>query len=430
MYKKRFIIYFVLNLFLAVPSALSAVPLPSQLSDPEHEALRDFVQWMRKKNYAENVISKWVEDYLDPKFHYIMKNELSKFGNPSIRFDPPITIKYIELVPTDQEATSIQFDEENLKERFKSTFGTTIQLEHYIHYVPFEEKFGEFSTGYVFNYKKVDGQWVEEKTEIAVLNKTKYYQWVEDNLYTLYVDDKSFFPSNRHIVRNAIKSYKNKLVADSTANAQLLTLVGNEDPSGMFDDDTFKGHAHEWAHAWGHEHHYGGAETDFKSYGTFGTLSVVCDKASSKLAQYGSIIDPLQAYLLEPVAGFEFPGQVTGEVYSDYLKTLEYCEFPYTPDPDPALKVSAAIKKISLTSQVTINNVGNIPLVFVPVQTKVSCFIKDKLAKRPLVDKKIINWISISEKINFNLKFPAHFVAQCETIKAEVKVKNKNIKSI
>lgn len=422
--------FYLFSLFLAMPVAFGAASTPSQLSDPEHQALRDFVQWMRNRNYAENVISKWVEDYMAPQFHDIMKKEISKHADPSTHFNPPITIKYIDVIPTDPEAVPIQFNEGALEERFKTTFGSTIQFEHHSHFIPFKETFGEFGKGQTVNYKQVDGQWVEEITELSVLNIQKYYPWAKSTLYPIYVDAQSVFPTNRHIVRNAIKTYEMKPVADSTAGAQLLTFVRNEDSSELFNDNSFQTHAHEWAHAWGQNHHYEDAETGFKSYGTLGTLSRVCNTASDKLASYGSMIDPLQAYLLEPATGFEFPDLVTGKIYSDYLATLESCESPYTPEPNPAVKMSTATKKVSLTTQVTIENVGNIPLALVPVQTKLSCFIKNKLAKRPLVTTKILNWLAVSEKISFSVKAPAHFSLPCESTQAEVTIKTKNVKSM
>ncbi|GEM_PF-6896418 len=412
-------IIWCLSIFLVCQVESLSAATVTDLSNPEHKGLRDFVTWMRSKKYEENIVSKFVQDYQDATPHPddnwpggVSTNyeriaaELLKRTKPGSKFSKPLVIRYLDLVPLDANTTALPVDPEVVKEKFKQTFGMNVSLFYTQEFMSYQAAFG------IADYKKIEnlgGKFFN----VASLNDATIVKWIKT-----VAAPKFFAPLpgyHRDIVRIAIgqidglKVTNLGVLAFSSADAissENIAYVGNELPVAAPSTEVFSqgygfyAHSHEWAHAWWQSHHYA-TSVNMPSYGTFGTLSIACNKKSDKNIQ--PMIDPLQAYLMEPEGGFDYPELILGKAYSDNLKSIDPCEVPFTEDPHPNIVIEDAVYILKATKgsalSITVKNTGDIPLALVPITVKLQC---GKIKKTVQLT---VNWIPVGA--TQSLKIPS-----------------------
>lgn len=390
--RRSFSIIAIALLGLCLPSAALALT-PDALSLPEHARIRNFVQWMRAYAYTENVISKWVSDYMDEHFTLYMGQEIYQHHVLPSNLVNPVQITFIELIPTD-EGAEVDVDPaapELVKAIFKEVFGIDAQVEYQSYPISYIDAFGP--------YMVENGQ--------AYFDGYTMTKWSSQ-----FFHDHSMTNPLKYIVRYAIHSidgidmnpYK---LPRACSN---LPEVGNDEPSL----ENPQVYAHEWSHAFGMGHHgspYGMGPNN--KYGTHSPLGGICSCAPcAEYQSFRQMVDPLSAYVISSWVQWDYPARVSGKAYSDYLASLHPCEVPYVADPNPSISVAHAFRRVSggtlLQLDIQASNDGNIPVALVPVKTTVTLQCKST-GPRPVIvaaQEKVWNWSPVGEGMQQTLQFP------------------------
>ncbi|MBI4365449.1 MAG: Ig-like domain-containing protein [Deltaproteobacteria bacterium] len=337
-------------------------PPPTALLSPEHQKLRAFVQWMRDKQYPENVVSKWVMDYMNPVFHKLIRDGLN-FGS---KLPVPLTIRFVDLIPTDAGAKGSPIDIAETEAIFKNTFGVTVQLAYQQYPVHYVNAFGPFlkdsscwdpafeDTTYAC-YRYVDGD-------------ANMYPWIKDH-WTEIVAAAPALPTTHSVVRAAIGTFNGLPVRPNLSVAPAgIAAIDADLPSTIAPFQTFRASAHEWAHTFGRGHNY---TVDWIPFGTWGILSTTCGPVK-KDPGLPVMLNPFEAYMLEPAGGFPFSEMILGAAYWEKLQKYPACEIPLSAEPDPRVTLSHAVDTATNTIALHLTNTGDLPLALVPVTVDLS----------------------------------------------------------
>ncbi|OGQ56612.1 MAG: hypothetical protein A3I75_03910 [Deltaproteobacteria bacterium RIFCSPLOWO2_02_FULL_50_16] len=360
-------------------------PPPESLSLPEHQKLRDFVQWMRDRGYPENIVSKWVLDYMNPLFHSLLKSEIN-FGSP---FYPPLKIRFVDLIPTDPGSEPSPIDVAETEELFRTTFGMTVKIVYQQYPVNYEQSFGAFLTGtcqdnYYYGTEPYDCLFYKDG------DANMGSSWIKQHWNEILAAEPTF-PTTHSLVRAAIAEI-NGVPTKPNLSAALggyeYACIDSDVPSLEAPLKSFGTTAHEWGHTWGRGH---SATSNYIPFGTWGLLSYSCNPKEKRSGDLPLMPNPLEAYKLEPKGGFEFPELILGEAYFEKLKSYPACEIPFSLTPDPKLALSYNVNTIENTVVVNSKNTGNIPLSFVPIQV-------DLTACGSGVLEQTLNWINVGDE--------------------------------
>ncbi|MCX5750958.1 MAG: hypothetical protein NT099_04750 [Candidatus Saganbacteria bacterium] len=347
---------------------------------------------MRAKNYRENIVSEYVEDYINPKTHQLMKTELTS----GCKMVTEEVMRYIDLIATDLSAEACSpVDQEALKECFKNTFGISANIVYKQIPVNYAETFGP--TKIEENGIKGKGYYLYQPAIIKFLISLAHSSEAEAPPFNVLTGD-----DIARLATPAINGYPVK----SDAGALTLTFVKTETPT-LGNPYSFASHAHEWAHQFGLGHHYEVGVADPKPYGLYCPLGLYfSDILPEKKMKTGKMIDPLMAYQLEPKEGFVFPELILGDAYFNYLLNIGTTELPYTPNPKPEISIQTkTVSYLGLATilNIKIKNIGNIPLSYLTFKVNIAANANLRLTEK---EQKAINidWIEIGEEKTFNFR--------------------------
>lgn len=364
-------------------------PPPEELVNEEHEALRNFVDWMRTNDYPENIVSKWVLDYMNPIFHEEYKNQLNILLGQ--KFKSPITIKFIDLIPTDAGTNYAPVDVAVVETLLRETIGMKVQIEYIQHKVSYTDNFGTYVKDICYDYDVIPYKPYDcaaYDIEYAVA------KWVEKNWNLIATGD-----YHKSIVRTAITEVDGLPASPRVSVAPAgIAYVDNTVPS-LDNKKTFHLIAHEWGHTWGQKHQYvNGSST---SFGTLSYMAMHCNKTPvSQILSAAVPMSPLITYRSEPSAGYDYPELVSGVEYYARLQEQADCEIPFTLNPTPKVSLQHTLDAAKKQINVTLTNTGNLPLAFVNLEIA----LED--CKNGNTQEELLPWLEINEKRTFAVLLP------------------------
>lgn len=364
-------------------------PPPEELVNEEHEALRNFVTWMRENDYPENIVSKWVLDYMNPIFHEEYKNQLNILLGQ--KFKSPITIKLIDLIPTDAGTNYAPVDVAVVETLLRETIGMNVQIEYIQHKVNYTDNFGTYVKDICYDYDVTP----YKPYECAVYDiEYAVAKWVEKNWNLIATGD-----YHKSIVRTAITEVDGLPASPRVSVAPAgIAYVDNTVPS-LDNKKTFHLIAHEWGHTWGQKHQYvNGSST---SFGTLSYMAMHCNKTPvSQILSAAVPMSPLITYRSEPLAGYDYPELVSGGEYYARLQEQADCEIPFTLNPTPKVTLQHTLDAANKQINVTLTNAGNLPLAFVNLEIA----LED--CKNGNTQEELLPWLEVNEKWTFAVPLP------------------------
>lgn len=364
-------------------------PPPEELVSEEHEALRNFVAWMRENDYPENIVSKWVLDYMNPIFHEEYKNQLNILLGQ--KFKSPIKIKFVDLIPTDAATDYVPVDIAVVETLLRETIGMKVQIEYIQHKVNYTDNFGTYVKDICYDYDVTP----YKPYECAVYDiEYAVAKWVEKNWNLIATGD-----YHKSIVRTAITEVDGLPASPRVSVAPAgIAYVDNTLPS-LDNKNTFHLIAHEWGHTWGQKHQYvNGSST---SFGTLSYMAMHCNKTPvSQILSAVVPMSPLITYRSEPLAGYDYPELVSGGEYYARLQEQADCEIPFTLNPTPKVGLQHTLDATKKQVVVTLTNTGNLPLAFVNLEIS----LED--CKNGNAEEELLPWLEVNEKRTFAVPLP------------------------
>ncbi|HSH00651.1 MAG TPA: MopE-related protein [candidate division Zixibacteria bacterium] len=326
----------------------ATVKCPAEYCPPEPLYL-DFVNWMREKGYYESIISHFAELRFNRGALTTFRRYLQK--RPS-GITQPFTLTFHDIIPTDTEATFAGMGPGEAPacqggEKYTNWCNPKVSADYTFVERHFEQTFG---IDFEFNYLRSEFDYTDSIGEPTLVAGGVQYRFPFTYTY------RNSFPRN-DIVHHAMTSWLGTPVESYTTAAGAAFVQSHaSEPNRMV---VF---THEWGHTMGLAH------TFYDSAGVrvkWGLLGVGENSYNFDDPPLLDQTTPLDRYALEPDDGYRDEG-LYAQSFGDYIIGTSEMKNCGVVDPEILDVAIVATSSTLTTFQLTLTNLGSVPVSFVP----------------------------------------------------------------
>lgn len=384
--KSGITLLFLALILMSQTASAGFSPQPEQLSDYGHKELKKFVNWMRWKKYPENIVSRYVEDYMNETFYPLMYEQLNQ-DKSLTKLDQNMIIDWIDIIPTDANSKANYTKINAVEYYFRDTFGVDVELNYDSVGINYVDTFGDYEIKqYPFSNFETG---VPDYLDFHTFSYNAMLNWHNSEFTPDYYDYEFVVEQapkgiEHNFVRYAITHIDDlPVMVIGAALTPTLTVgpVLGLDPV-IYENqklhDSFAGVASLFASSFDIDSQ-NTIPAYSKHYGTFGLKTSQCLSYDEGYEYKFPKMNPLEAYLMEPKGGYLYPENIFGEAYTDWLYSLADCEIPYgVTKTQVAVTINEnhsdlKIQDGKIVLETEIVNESNVPLSFVPYSIEFKC---------------------------------------------------------